>query len=220
MSTRLASSATLLAFFHLCAAQSTILTIPFYGYDDQSIVASIVSADSTATILHLNCPPGTDQNDCGLFPSQTLTIGPSTYHMDLSGDGFTGTQECMSTSICVESNEGEGANFSGVSTTTYTAEELESMPVTVTAGASLLGRSGAAATTSGASEEELSSSATAELTTLTGGRPQETGTSSSSGSMSSTSSADPQATETGGAAANVGLLGGVLAAAAGVLGFL
>ncbi|SMQ54683.1 unnamed protein product [Zymoseptoria tritici ST99CH_3D7] len=215
MSPELASSATLLAFFHLCAAQSTILTIPFYGYDDQSIVASVVSADSTATILHLNCPPGTDQNDCGLFPSQTLTIGPSTYHMDLAGDGFTGTQDCMSTSICVESNGGEGANYPGVSTTTYTSEELESMLVTVTAGASLLGRNGAAATTSGASES--SSSATAELTTLTGGRPQETGMESSSVSMSSTSFASSQATETGGAATNVGLMGGVLTAALGVM---
>jgi hypothetical protein len=225
----LLSSATLLALIHFCHAQSIVLTIPFYGYDTQPIDASVVSVDSTATILHLECAPGTDSNDCGLFPSQTLTIGPSTYHMDTSGDDYTGTQDCMSTSICAESAGGAGANYPGESTTTYESADIGYMPVTVTAGATLLeratiyGGSGEASITDDPENLTFLSGGQSQVTgasTTTGSMSQKTGASTTSGAVSPTGSAGAQATETGAAVANVAVLGGVLAAAMAALGYL
>ncbi|KAK4504744.1 hypothetical protein PRZ48_002706 [Zasmidium cellare] len=83
----MSSTLTLLTLATTTLAQTTtILTLPFYGYDLQPIVASILSANPSATTLSLACAPGTDASDCGLFPAQTLTVGPSTYNMFM-GEG-------------------------------------------------------------------------------------------------------------------------------------
>lgn len=126
------------------AQQSTVLTLPFYGYDSQPIVASVVSANSAATTLALACRPGTDGSDCGLFPAQTLTVGPSTYNMFMGeGTAFTGTQMCSTqgttAAVCMESAGGSEANFPGSSTTSYEGTDVAVFGVTVTAGADRLG---------------------------------------------------------------------------------
>ncbi|KAF2262196.1 hypothetical protein CC78DRAFT_569996 [Lojkania enalia] len=185
--------------------QTTTLTLPFYAYDQMPIAASILAAAPSATTLELSCAPGTDGSDCGLFPYQTLTIGPSTYHMDMSvpGDGFTGTQDCSrsaGSAVCVESAGGQEANFPGKSTETYGASDVASLAVTVTAGAELL------------------------TATETGGPAvtQVTGTSGVSGSTGVEPTGSGAGTEpTGAAAANrVVLGGGVAGAVAGLLGGL
>lgn len=159
--------ASLLGF---AAAQSTTLSIPFYGLDNQSIDASIVAANPTATTMALACPPGTDSNDCGLFPDMTFVYGPSTYHMDMGvGDAnaFTGTADCSrgeNTALCTESAGGSEANFPGSSTTTYEGEDIYTLPVVVTSGAEKLGSAQATATggasASGSASRSGSSSAT------------------------------------------------------------
>ncbi|EME47639.1 hypothetical protein DOTSEDRAFT_114740, partial [Dothistroma septosporum NZE10] len=128
--------------------QSSVLQIPFYGYDTQAIDASIVSVSDSATTLQLACPPGTDSSDCGLFPSQTLIFGPSTYSMNLgvgSAEAFTGTQDCSrqgtTSAVCTESNGGNEANDPGMSTTSYESSDIAVLPVTVTAGEEKLGAS-------------------------------------------------------------------------------
>lgn len=129
------------------AQQSSILTLPFYGYDQMPIVASVVGANPTATTFQLACREGTDASDCGLFPAQTLTVGPSTYHMYMVEQGaFTGTQDCSTmgttSAVCMESEGGAGANFPGSSTTSYVGTDVEVMKVSVTAGLGKLGESG------------------------------------------------------------------------------
>ncbi|KAF2621423.1 hypothetical protein BU25DRAFT_416092 [Macroventuria anomochaeta] len=133
------------------AAQSTTLSIPFYGFDTQAIEASVVSANPSATTMQLACPSGTDSNDCGLFPYMTLVYGPSTYHLDMGvGDAnaFTGTVDCSrgATVTCAEFATGSEANFPGSSTTTYEGENIAALPVTVTSGAEKLGGTQATAT--------------------------------------------------------------------------
>ena len=66
----------------LALAQTTTITVPLVGFDQMTLHASVVSAKPAATVLALACPPGTDASDCGLFPAQILTYGPSTWNMD------------------------------------------------------------------------------------------------------------------------------------------
>jgi hypothetical protein len=74
------------------AAQSTTVSLLLPYGDAQTIVASVVAADSTATTYLFGCAPGTDSNDCGYPSSQTVTQGPSTWIYSASydsGDGET-----------------------------------------------------------------------------------------------------------------------------------
>ena len=77
------------------AQQSSVPQIHFYGYDTQSIDASIVGVSNSVTTLQLACLPGTDSSEhCVLFLSQTLPYGPSTYSIKLgvgSAGSFTRT---------------------------------------------------------------------------------------------------------------------------------
>lgn len=147
------------ALLGAAAAQSTTLSIPFYGLDTQSIDALVVSANPSATTMALACPPGTDSNDCGLFPEMTLVYGPSTYHLDMAvGDAnaFTGTVDCARGArvTCTESAGGSEANFPGSSTTVYEGEDILTLPVTVTSGAEKLG--GVQASPTGSASERAS----------------------------------------------------------------
>lgn len=154
--------------------------------------------------------------------------------MNIFDGGFTMTQDCISTSICAESAGGSGANFPGSSTTTYEADDIETMPVTVTAGASKItaAAAGSATATTSAGSTTMSSSselasassasAGAKLTTLVGGQSTASQTSASTASGTETAAASGS-TSTGAAIANArapvdGL--GLFAAAVGVLGML
>ena len=211
-------------------ASQQVLTLPFFGYDGQIIDASIISVSNQQTTLALACPTDTDSNDCGLFPFQTLTVGPSTYNMYMSDEGFTGTQECTTygttSALCTESAAGDEANFPGVSTATYEGTDIVMFPVTVTAGAALLsggGDSTAAATTTGPSSTTAASSSggsgssgTAAITSAPSSSGAVTGSASGSSAVApsaSTGAAVGHASAMGGAA-------GVVGAAAGLLGYL
>jgi hypothetical protein len=168
----MASPLIIAALLGVASAQTSTLSIPFYGYDNMPIVASVVAANPSATTLQLACSQGTDASDCGLFPYQTLIYGPSTYHMDMSidGDAFTMTQDCSraaSTASCAESASGSEANDPGASTATYAAEDLTTLPVTVTSGAEKLGAS-AQATASGSANASGSVSASGSRSAASG----------------------------------------------------
>ncbi|KAF2114726.1 hypothetical protein BDV96DRAFT_84102 [Lophiotrema nucula] len=215
----MASILLLSSILAFSTAQTTTLTLPFYGYDDMPIVGSIVSADSSATILQLACVEGTDASDCGLFPYQTLTYGPSTYHMDMSvpGDGFTMTQDCVvatSSAVCKESAGGSEANDPGSSTTTYEGSDVTGLPVTVTSGAEKLTASAPLRPTASATTGSGASQTAASVTGLSGTRSATVATSrSSTGPAASASS-------TGAAAANGVALGSGFVGAVGFLGGL
>ncbi|KAF7194111.1 hypothetical protein HII31_04632 [Pseudocercospora fuligena] len=203
-------------------AQTSTLTLPFYGYDQQSVVGSVVSVSNQVTTIQLACPEGTDGSDCGLFPYQTLTVRPSTYNMFMSApDGaFVGTQQCSAT-VCTESNGGSEANFPGSSVTTYDPSDVASLPVTVTAGADQLGSGGAAATTTGGSEGATSTASTgSNASQSTASVTEMSGTASSSAAETGTATESAASTSSSSAAAlrADALNGGFLAAALGLLG--
>ncbi|KXT11745.1 hypothetical protein AC579_5041 [Pseudocercospora musae] len=209
-------------------AQTSTLTLPFYGYDQQSIVGSVVSISNQVTTIQLACPENTDGSDCGLFPYQTLTVGPSTYNMFMSAPGgaFIGTQECSSASVCTESNGGSEANFPGSSVTTYDASDVASLPVTVTAGADQLGSGGAAGTTTttrgveGATSTASTGSNASSQTTASVNAEMSGTTARSSASQTGTATESAASTSSSSAALRMeaALGGGLLAAALGLLG--
>ncbi|KAF2150430.1 hypothetical protein K461DRAFT_295713 [Myriangium duriaei CBS 260.36] len=58
------------------SSSTSVLTYNLVGIDpNQTLVGSVISADSTATALLLNCPSGTDSDDCGIY-NASVTFGP------------------------------------------------------------------------------------------------------------------------------------------------
>jgi len=214
-------------------AQQTTLSIPFFGYDNMPIDASIVAVQNHVTTMALKCAPGTDSSDCGLAFYQTLIIGPSTYNMNLNeGTEFTMTQDCtihsaQSTAVCAESAGGSGANFPGSSTTTYNGTDYTVIPVTATAGVTALGSNSApatTATTTASSSSETSSGTTGAVTSsaptvgqsaTSHGASSTSSTSSATGSRTSSASASPStgaAAPTGFSGGSVGVVGALVVA--------
>ncbi|KAK3675620.1 hypothetical protein LTR78_004704 [Recurvomyces mirabilis] len=198
---------------------SAVLTIPFYGYDQQSIVGSVVATSAGVSTIALACAPGTDGNDCGLFPYETLTIGPSTYNIYMSDDQFTGTQMCDTAGVCTESAAGASANFPGVSTTSYAANETANIPVTITAGAALLAGSAPATATSGGTTSSLSSGSGSASQSRSSGGGSQSGAAASS-TQSTTGSVTGSAVVPSGTSGAEALAVGVVGLGAGLLAFL
>ncbi|KAG8672908.1 hypothetical protein FPOAC2_06326 [Fusarium poae] len=73
---------------------STSLPLPYYG--TQSLVAEVLGADATATTYLLNCPPGTDGNDCGTY-NNSLTVGPWASKTIPAGAASTGNLDIFIT---------------------------------------------------------------------------------------------------------------------------
>lgn len=148
--------------------------------------------------------------------------------MDMIGNDepqFTGYQRCMRTegsgAVCTESAGGPGANFPGVSTTSYEESEAETLVVTVTAGSEKLnaGRAEASATSgTGAMSGSGAADTTASVTRSTGAADQTT-TRSETGGQYATESAAMTASSGAAFATDGVILGGGVAAAlaAGVL---
>ncbi|KAF2207807.1 hypothetical protein CERZMDRAFT_88267 [Cercospora zeae-maydis SCOH1-5] len=204
-----------LTLLPLALSQSTTtLQIPFYGYDNFAIDASILGVQNDLTTMTLACP--TSASECGLFPTQILTYGASSYRMTMGADAdFTGYQNCVVVqAVCTESAGGPGANFPGTSTTNY--EDVETFGVVVTAGAEKLGESGRAMETGTMS---VSASETADAASVT----LVTGTGSVSGRQSASRTQSAAAETSSGAAAGVrfaqsgGVVGTILAIVALVL---
>lgn len=213
---------TLLTLAALTTAQTTTLTLPYIetgAPSFESVGASIISANPTATTLALHCLTP----ECGLFYGHTLISGPSTWNVAFSlepGEDFTMTRDCAvpaattstggsgSGPVCKESATGAEAMSPGSSTKTYGPTDLGSLVVTVTAGAEKLGATGSAT---------QSASASVSVTPAPGSSAQMSG--SGSGPVSSSA---PATTSSTGAAAGNKMLGGggLVGVAAGVFGGL
>jgi len=163
---------------------SPTLSLFVPGADNQILLASVVSVKDSTTAFVLNCPPGADPNDCG-FPSglsYTLT-GTTAIDAYLASAGiYTASVHCSyevsKSGVCtgsyveplaLDTASGSVVSFtSGVTSETIPGESITLMPVTVTAGQSLL----AAATTTGTATSKGASSSksgTGATTTQTGG---------------------------------------------------
>jgi hypothetical protein len=139
-------------------------SLPLPGYGTQSLVAEVLGADATATTYLLNCPPGTDGNDCGTY-NNSLTIGPWASETIPAGAASTGNLDIfitmpsedkeydwrfsvhceMSKTIakdCTTINLGGNDDGSPTSTITVSDElrefDLTHLPIVITAGLDLL----------------------------------------------------------------------------------
>ncbi|KAL4742683.1 hypothetical protein BDV11DRAFT_6768 [Aspergillus similis] len=211
-------SALLPAMASLAIAESTVTSMYIFGADRQPLAASIMGNDASATTYSINCPPGTDSNDCGMGPGMTVIAADetTTYMMD-DGDNFQFTAECSvgkSIATCTTSAGGPDANFPGVETTT---EEVSYMPVTVTAGS--VTSTGASTASSTSTSGSTSSSSTG---TGTGSSASEEATAAGSASATRASETASQTaeetaaqpSETGAAVKVTGVVGLVVGGAA------
>ncbi|PWY74278.1 hypothetical protein BO70DRAFT_103877 [Aspergillus heteromorphus CBS 117.55] len=212
-----------LASVGLVSAQTSVVSMFIYDADPQPLDASIIGNDATATTYSVNCPPGTDSDDCGMGPGMTVITGPqTTMILDSPDEDFYYTCVCSldgtTYAVCAETASGDGANFPGTSTTTLDAD-LELMPVTVTAGSA----TGVAATTAHATADAPTASSTDNQTQTpavsTGtGTGTATAASASGASSADASTAGASATSSGRGSLATGdaarVLGGAAAAAA------
>ncbi|KAJ2903336.1 uncharacterized protein MKZ38_010087 [Zalerion maritima] len=100
-----------------CSVQATMtsMIIP-YESEGVSPLASVISADATATTFELNCPPGTDSSDCGFGPGITVVNVNDedgqkqhyTYILGAMGVSATTTIYPKVTGACEVSGGGEG----------------------------------------------------------------------------------------------------------------
>jgi hypothetical protein len=223
------ASLALLLLAPLALAQTTTVQIPLFGFDEQAIDASVIGVTSQLTTYSLNCPAGFDSNDCGLAPTQRLTIGPGKYIMTLAdADSYNGLQDCAITAttpaagnpavtaFCTQAAGGTDANSPGTDSSTYTDGTFA--PIRVTAGASLLAaaQTGAGATTTSSGPTSGRTSGAAS-TGSTSGRTSGASTGAPTGSP--TSAAAPANTNAA-PALGVEVLGGLFGVAAGVAGLL
>ncbi len=68
----------------LLAQSTSVVSLILPDFDNQTILASVISVEATATEYLLACPSGEDATDCGLGPGVTFLQGPSTLEMHLT----------------------------------------------------------------------------------------------------------------------------------------
>lgn len=113
----------------------------------QPLVASVISANAATTSLAIGCPPGEDSTECGYGPGLDLEhISGLIWQASVTALGASFSWSCqvaVTSAVCVTSVGGDEANDPGMATTTLSASDITSFPVTVTAGAESLSASGA-----------------------------------------------------------------------------
>lgn len=202
------------------AASSSIVNLHIPDADDQAILASVITANPTATSYLLTCPTDEPAEDCGLGTGIRVLEGPSTLevHMTLgqTSDDITcrlsgDTADCDQASKGADGSTTAVMQFQGISSWL--------MPVTVTAGLDALATtSGPSATTSSSSSNAASPTGSSEGTSSSNavsptGSSQSTPASSGTGAAQSSKATTAT---TGGAVAVTG--NAVVAGIAAVLG--
>lgn len=86
----MARSLALLALAGAAAAAASTTTVSVFlpTFDEQDLEASVIAADSEKTTYLINCPAGTDSNDCGVATGgQTVVYGPKTFALNYAYEG-------------------------------------------------------------------------------------------------------------------------------------
>ncbi|KAK4550728.1 hypothetical protein LTR36_000307 [Oleoguttula mirabilis] len=205
-------------------ASAITTSLLLFDTDPQPLVASVISADATATAFLLNCREGTDSDDCGIYdasvtvgawartsPSAASTGASQVYDYFVSEDTWTFSIHCgMSATVpatCTQINIGGN---DGTPTITFTSPATDDgdegwgyLPVTITAGQEKLAAATASASTTQALTAPLTSSGTAmSASTASGSAASVTGqTSAILTSGSPAGSALPASSTSSGAAA-------------------
>ncbi|KAJ9410090.1 hypothetical protein DTO045G8_2083 [Paecilomyces variotii] len=181
------------------SAQSTV-TLFLPGFDTQSMVASVVGSDATATTYSLGCAPDVDSEDCGVPPSFTIVQGASTMNYVMSIPSEYVSMGCKLESdvadCSVTFSPSPPYSHSNPAETTVSGISSYYQAVVVTTGAV----TGAAATT-GATPAANTASATGAAASASASSGFSTATSSKTSSTSSASETAKHAsssTSTGG----------------------
>lgn len=196
----------------------TSLLFPDGFFDPQTLVVQVLHAQPTATTYLLNCPDGTDSNDCGTY-NVSVTLGPWASKTHSPGADITGAfdlfitdswdpwkfsvhcevsgtrgQECTTVNI--------GGNDDGHPTAVITSpEELDEdgfatfayYPVTITSGLELLTSEVASLDASSVTGEVPTSEVESATATEWGGA-ESSGAGPETTAGSSSSASTPEAT--------------------------
>ncbi|CAG7994867.1 unnamed protein product [Penicillium olsonii] len=179
------------------AADTVTLFLP--GFDSQDLVGKVIGSSGSMTTYLLNCPSGTDSDDCGV-PDGGVTVaqGHSTVEVGYGAHSVTISEKCEydteSASCSVSMNE------SGLTTAFQTAVPLTEipgamMPVTITG----TGAAAASATTGASVSASTAASTSGSTLTTSASSSTATGTSTDASSSGSSAAATSQ-TESGNAA--------------------
>ncbi|KAF2462833.1 uncharacterized protein BDR25DRAFT_308109 [Lindgomyces ingoldianus] len=197
----------------LTAAQNQTIEWFVPGAEGSDLLASVVTANPSTTILHLSCPTNVDSSDCGFGPGLAFSIISTTiYEAVMSESDFTMSVSCehnlqKSEMPCFVSNGGEGANDPGTTTETFSGSEIGFLTATVTAGAEKL-----SATASGAQSSDMVTSIGTSGSASAAKSPTASGASATASGSATGSAASASST---GAAYRFGVEGGALLALAG-----
>lgn len=148
------------------AASSSIVNLHIPDADDQPILASVITANPTATSYLLTCPTDEPAEDCGLGSGIRVLEGPSTLEVHMTLGQTSDDITCRlsgDTADCDQASK--GADGSTTAVMQYQGISSWLMPVTVTAGLDALvttsGSSATTAPTSGSSATTSTSSSNA-----------------------------------------------------------
>ncbi|OIW32210.1 hypothetical protein CONLIGDRAFT_260945 [Coniochaeta ligniaria NRRL 30616] len=131
------------------AESSSIVTLHLPNFDDQTILASVITANPTATSYLLTCPTDEPDDECGLGSGIRVLEGPSTLEVHMTLGQITDDVTCSlsgDAADCDQSAKGED----GMLTTGamhYEGISSWAMPVTVTAGLEALTSTSGSSTT-------------------------------------------------------------------------
>ncbi|RFU75211.1 hypothetical protein TARUN_7015 [Trichoderma arundinaceum] len=210
------------------AAQSTTVDLLLPFADIQSLVGSVIAADSTATTYAYGCPSGTPSDDCGFDGIQTITQGPSTwvysttYTPDMGGTYIQGghcklntAADAASCTVYATQTDETGSVLATSSAGVSTFLNLQ-IPVTVTAGLDKLNATPGASPTDGSTSAPTNTGAS-ETGQTTASAPT-TLAKQTTGTNTASSTAGPTSTNAAGVVnAQNGLLAGVAAIVGGAM---
>lgn len=217
----------------LALAQSTTtVSLWVNGADQQSLVASVVAVDATATTYMVTCPSSVSSDDCG-FPSPVaLTEGANFYAATLTvteDDASVAVAErCTKTgssAVCTDIYTAVGSASAGTVTalttltstsiSTLDSSEITSMPVVVTAGAEKLNAVSSGASSAASSAAAVSAASSGSASARSSGASMTTATATSA-SASASGSASGSATGSAAAVTHTGAASNIVVSASGL----
>lgn len=174
-------------------SSSSIVTLHLPSFDTQTILASVITANPTATSYLLTCPTDKPDDECGLGTGIEVLDGPSTLEVHITLDQYAVDVWCSlngDAADCYQSAKGRGGLIT--TTTQYLGISAWALLVTVTARLEALTSadisSSRSATTSTAIGSSSSSSSDVSFTSTgpSGLTPTPTGTGAAQSSKIST----------------------------------
>ncbi|CAI7584243.1 unnamed protein product [Penicillium glandicola] len=174
----------ILATVGLAIAETSVVSLYIFdALPKQALVASVMAENAETTTYSINCPTGFDVNHCPYAPGLLFTARPTTiewalkYPYDSEGTMFCSVGGTTA-AVCTYVMPTTGSNSMAAQTTTMKKDEINFIPVTITAGpaatatGSLVTATGALTTASGSTGSQTVDAAASS--TSTGGLPRMT----------------------------------------------